>query len=168
MLRQLSVLVVPICPEQLDFAARRPVAAIVVRNPESPLALSTESIATPFELTSAEARLVAAFVEQASLKTAAAHLAISHQTAPGNLNWDTPATATPLACSTRSDPTQVARLAPFVAKHCKLPRGFGWKVVAFVSPNRLGRISLEAECGDPAEHRVLRDRCQQESAYVGY
>ena len=54
----------------------------------------------------------------------------------------TSATATPPPASARSGSTRVERLALFIGKRHKRGRGFGWSVVAYLSPDQLGLISL--------------------------
>ncbi len=80
MRRPLALLVVPICSEQLDFGARRPVAAIFVRDPENRLELSTERLSRLFGLTSAESRLAVALAQGQSVQNYAKANAVSENT----------------------------------------------------------------------------------------
>ena len=48
------------------------------------------------------------------------------------------------------------RLALFVAKRHGRSRAYGWRVVTYVSPNRLGLISLSGTVVAPRPHRAWR------------
>ena len=48
------------------------------------------------------------------------------------------------------------RIARFVAKRHKRRRGYGWKVVAYQSPNRLGLINLNGTIVAPRPNRPWR------------
>ena len=48
------------------------------------------------------------------------------------------------------------RLARFVAKRHKRSRGYGWSVLAFQSPDRLGLIDLTGTVVAPRPHRSWR------------
>ena len=50
------------------------------------------------------------------------------------------------------------RLALFVAKRHGRSRAYGWRVVTYVSPNRLGLISLSGTVVAPRPHRAWRGR----------
>ena len=50
------------------------------------------------------------------------------------------------------------RLALFVAKRHQRSRAYGWRVVTYVSPNRLGLISLSGTVVAPRPHRAWRGR----------
>jgi group II intron reverse transcriptase/maturase len=50
------------------------------------------------------------------------------------------------------------RLALFVAKRHQRSRAFGWRVVTYSSPNRLGLISLAGTVVAPRPHRAWRGR----------
>ncbi len=50
------------------------------------------------------------------------------------------------------------RLALFVAKRHKRSRAYGWRVVTYASPNRLGLISLSGTVVAPRPHRAWRGR----------
>jgi RNA-directed DNA polymerase len=51
-----------------------------------------------------------------------------------------------------------SRLALFVAKRHQRSRGYGWRVVTYVSPNRMGLISLSGTVVAPRPHRPWRGR----------
>ena len=48
------------------------------------------------------------------------------------------------------------RLALFVAKRHQRSRAYGWRMVTYVSPNRLGLISLSGTVVAPRPHRAWR------------
>jgi RNA-directed DNA polymerase len=50
------------------------------------------------------------------------------------------------------------RLAGFLAKKHRRPRGFGWSVIAFQSPNYLGLINLDGTVAAPRPFRAWRER----------
>jgi group II intron reverse transcriptase/maturase len=50
------------------------------------------------------------------------------------------------------------RLAGFLAKKHRRPRGFGWSVIAFRSPNYLGLINLDGTVAAPRPFRAWRER----------
>jgi RNA-directed DNA polymerase len=50
------------------------------------------------------------------------------------------------------------RLAGHVAKRHKRPRAYGWSVLAFQSPDRLGLIDLNGTVVAPRPHRAWRGR----------
>jgi group II intron reverse transcriptase/maturase len=50
------------------------------------------------------------------------------------------------------------RLALFVAKRHQRSRAFGWRIVTYASPNRLGLISLAGTVVAPRPHRAWRGR----------
>ena len=50
------------------------------------------------------------------------------------------------------------RLALFVAKRHKRPRAYGWSVLAFQSPDRLGLIDLTGIVAAPRPHRAWRGK----------
>ena len=50
------------------------------------------------------------------------------------------------------------RLAQFVAKHHKRKRAYGWWLVTYSSPNRLGLISLAGTVAAPRPHRAWRGK----------
>jgi group II intron reverse transcriptase/maturase len=50
------------------------------------------------------------------------------------------------------------RLALFVAKRHQRSRAFGWRVVTYSSPNRLGLVSLSGTVVAPRPHRAWRGR----------
>jgi len=50
------------------------------------------------------------------------------------------------------------RLALFVAKHHQRPRAYGWWLVTYSSPNRMGLISLNGTVVAPRPHRAWRGK----------
>jgi group II intron reverse transcriptase/maturase len=50
------------------------------------------------------------------------------------------------------------RLALFVAKRHQRSRAYGWRIVTYVSPNRLGLISLDGTVVAPRPHRAWRGK----------
>ena len=50
------------------------------------------------------------------------------------------------------------RLALFVAKRHQRSRAYGWRVVTYASPNRLGLVSLAGTIVAPRPHRAWRGR----------
>ena len=66
--RPFVLLVVPICSEQADFGARRPVAAVFFKDSKVPLALSADRITQLYGLTQAESTAVAALVGGQSIR----------------------------------------------------------------------------------------------------
>ncbi|MBV8999406.1 MAG: group II intron reverse transcriptase/maturase [Solirubrobacterales bacterium] len=51
-----------------------------------------------------------------------------------------------------------SRLAQFVAKHHGRKRAYGWRLVTYVSPNRMGLISLAGTVVAPRPHRPWRGK----------
>jgi group II intron reverse transcriptase/maturase len=51
-----------------------------------------------------------------------------------------------------------SRLAQFVAKHHGRKRAYGWRLVTYVSPNRMGLISLAGTVVAPRPHRAWRGK----------
>jgi group II intron reverse transcriptase/maturase len=51
-----------------------------------------------------------------------------------------------------------SRLAQFVAKHHGRKRAYGWRLVTYVSPNRMGLISLSGTVVAPRPHRAWRGK----------
>ena len=51
-----------------------------------------------------------------------------------------------------------SRLALFVAKRHERSRAYGWRAVTYVSPNRMGLISLSGTVVAPRPHRAWRGR----------
>ena len=51
-----------------------------------------------------------------------------------------------------------SRLALFVAKRHQRSRAYGWRVVTYVSPNRMGLISLSGTVVAPRPHRPWRGK----------
>ena len=68
----------------------------------------------------------------------------------------TSATGTPPATSTRSATTRPAASRGFVAKRHKRTRGYGWSVLVFQSPDRLGLIDLNGTVVAPRPNRAWR------------
>jgi RNA-directed DNA polymerase len=52
----------------------------------------------------------------------------------------------------------VTRLALFVAKRHRAPTRYGWKLVAYESPNRMGLITLNGRVIAPRPNRPWRDK----------
>ena len=52
----------------------------------------------------------------------------------------------------------LARLSLFVAKRHQMPTSYGWKMVAYQSPNRMGLISLDGRVVAPRPNRSRRER----------
>jgi RNA-directed DNA polymerase len=50
----------------------------------------------------------------------------------------------------------LGRLAIFVANRTKKPRTYGWKVIAYLSPNNLGLINLNGSVLAPRPNRPWR------------
>ena len=51
-----------------------------------------------------------------------------------------------------------SRLAQLVAKHHGRKRAYGWRLVTYVSPNRMGLISLAGTVVAPRPHRAWRGK----------
>ncbi len=49
-------------------------------------------------------------------------------------------------------------LALFVAKHHQRSRAYGWWLVTYSSPNRMGLISLDGTVAAPRPHRAWRGK----------
>jgi RNA-directed DNA polymerase len=52
----------------------------------------------------------------------------------------------------------LARLSLFVAKRHQMPRSYGWKMVAYQSPNRMGLINLAGCVVAPRPNRPWREK----------
>ena len=77
----ISLLFVPLPSQSQDFGARRPVVAVLLRDPEFDLGIPAEDLARLYGLSHAEACLAAALVRHTSLKRAATSLAITEGSA---------------------------------------------------------------------------------------
>jgi RNA-directed DNA polymerase len=52
----------------------------------------------------------------------------------------------------------VVRLSLFVAKRHQMPTSYGWKMVCYQSPNRMGLISLDGYVVAPRPNRPWREK----------
>jgi len=52
----------------------------------------------------------------------------------------------------------LARLPLFVAKRHQMPRSYGWRMVAYQSPNQMGLINLDGYVVAPRPNRPWREK----------